>query len=60
MGLGLHMIVHEKPELQTVMHHVDWGTLILIFAMMINVHVLSLTGFFQWTAVRVASIARGM
>ena len=27
--------------------------------MMINVHILSLTGFFQWAAVRVASAARG-
>lgn len=59
LGLGLHMLVHEKPELQAVMHHVDWGTLILLFSMMINVHVLSLTGFFQWIAVRVAAAARG-
>lgn len=104
LGLGLHMLVHEKPELQEIMHHVDWGTLVLLFAMMINVHVsqpspaqrdthgtvapepaqpspahstaprhaaqpqharaalsqvLSLTGFFQWVAVRVAAVARG-
>jgi hypothetical protein len=37
LGLGLHMLVYEKPELQYVMQHVDWGTLILLFAMMINV-----------------------
>ena len=41
------------------MHHVDFGTLILLLSMMINVHVLSLTGFFEWGAVRVAALAKG-
>ena len=41
------------------MHHVDWATLVLLFSMMILVHLLSLTGFFEWCAVRVAVVARG-
>lgn len=58
--LGLNSLVYnESMEMSHVMEHVDWGTLILLFSMMINVHLLSLTGFFEFIAVRVASMARG-
>ena len=46
-------------QVHLVMTHVDWGTIVLLFSMMINVHLLSLTGFFEWSAVRVAAVARG-
>ena len=41
------------------MHHVDWSAIILLFSMMVIVHLLSLTGFFEWCAARVATVARG-
>ena len=41
------------------MHHVDWPAILLLFSMMILVHLLSLTGFFEWCAARVAIFARG-
>lgn len=58
--VGLNSLVYDhQQELQVVLGHVDWPTLVLLFSMMILVHLLSLTGFFEWCAVRVAVLAKG-
>lgn len=44
LALGLVSLVHEMPELPQIISMIDAGTLMLLFAMMINVHILSLTG----------------
>ena len=41
------------------MHHVDYGTILLLMSMMINNHILSLTGFFEFGGARVVALARG-
>jgi len=58
-ALALVAWTHEVPEIPTVISMIDAGTLMLLFAMMVNVHLLSLTGFFQWFAVRMVELARG-
>eukprot|EP00811_Abedinium_folium_P003296 NODE_1302_length_2529_cov_10.098251.p1 GENE.NODE_1302_length_2529_cov_10.098251~~NODE_1302_length_2529_cov_10.098251.p1 ORF type:complete len:639 (-),score=181.65 NODE_1302_length_2529_cov_10.098251:611-2278(-) len=45
--------IQETPHLETVTSMVDWGTLMLLFSMMILVQLLALTGFFRWFAVEV-------
>ena len=45
----LNMLVYDHSlHMGSLMHHVDWPTLVLLFSMMILVHLLSLTGFFEW------------
>jgi len=58
-ALALVAWTHEVPEIPTVIAMIDAGTLMLLFAMMVNVHLLSLTGFFQWFAVRMVEFSRG-
>jgi hypothetical protein len=57
---GLNTLVYgHAAELGDAFGHVDWATLLLLFSMMILVDLLSVTGFFEWCAVRVAAAARG-
>lgn len=59
LALGLVAWTHEVPEIPTVVAMIDVGTLMLLFAMMVNVHLLSLTGFFQWISIRMVELAGG-
>lgn len=57
---GLNTLVYgHAAELSDAFGHVDWATLLLLFSMMILVDLLSITGFFEWCAVRVAAAAHG-
>mmetsp|Transcript_16378 Transcript_16378/g.36159 ORF Transcript_16378/g.36159 Transcript_16378/m.36159 type:complete len:786 (+) Transcript_16378:66-2423(+) len=58
-GLFLLSIIHEAPHMPEVVAMIDFGTLMLLFSMMIVVHNLAATGFFEWFAVRIAMIAGG-
>lgn len=57
--LCLLSIVYHKQEISHTMHHVDYGTILLLMSMMINNHILSLTGFFEFGGARVVALARG-
>ncbi|KAF4707439.1 protein kinase, partial [Perkinsus olseni] len=59
LGLFLIALLHEVPELEDIMAMVDFGTLMLLFSMMVNVHLLALTGFFQYVAARMVILAGG-
>ncbi|KAF4677086.1 protein kinase [Perkinsus chesapeaki] len=59
LGLFLIALLHEVPELMDIMAMVDFGTLMLLFSMMVNVHLLALTGFFQYIAARMVIYAKG-
>jgi len=58
-ALLLVCITYETPSVAIVMGMIDFGTLILLGTMMMIVHILAITGFFEWTAVRLAVLARG-
>ncbi|EER14713.1 pink-eyed dilution protein, putative [Perkinsus marinus ATCC 50983] len=51
--------MHHVPELEDIIAMIDFGTLMLLFSMMVNVHLLALTGFFQYIAARMVILARG-
>ncbi|EER14714.1 pink-eyed dilution protein, putative [Perkinsus marinus ATCC 50983] len=59
LGLFLIAIMHHVPELEDIIAMIDFGTLMLLFSMMVNVHLLALTGFFQYIAARMVILARG-
>ena len=59
LALLLLTLVYEQPELSRVVAMVDYNTMLLLFSMMINVHILGLTGFFQWISVHLAEKAHG-
>lgn len=58
-ALFLVCCVYGTPSVATVMAMIDFGTLMLLCTMMMIVHILAVTGFFQWVAVRLASVAKG-
>mmetsp|Transcript_44538 Transcript_44538/g.105544 ORF Transcript_44538/g.105544 Transcript_44538/m.105544 type:complete len:772 (+) Transcript_44538:142-2457(+) len=58
-ALFMLCITYETPTVATVMAMIDFGTLILLCTMMMIVHILAVTGFFQWVAVRLAAAAGG-
>eukprot|EP00927_Polykrikos_kofoidii_P005212 TRINITY_DN12081_c0_g1_i2.p1 TRINITY_DN12081_c0_g1~~TRINITY_DN12081_c0_g1_i2.p1 ORF type:complete len:729 (+),score=109.50 TRINITY_DN12081_c0_g1_i2:106-2187(+) len=59
MALFLVTITYGVPSIPNVMGMVDFGTLMLLCTMMMIVQILAVTGFFQWSAVRLAIIANG-
>ena len=46
-GLLLVSLTHTQVHLPEVIEMIDFGTLMLLFSMMVNVHFLAETGFFQ-------------
>lgn len=48
VGVFLVSLTHEQLHLHEVVSMIDFGTLMLLFSMMINVNFLAQTGFFQW------------
>lgn len=59
LGLLLLSVTHDVPGIAHVANMIDFGTLMLLFSMMISVHLLSNTGVFQWTAIQIAAYADG-
>ena len=59
VALMLLAALGEPPSLALVIEWMDEGTLALLFGMMILVHELSLTGLFQWCAVRALALSGG-
>eukprot|EP00929_Paragymnodinium_shiwhaense_P084605 TRINITY_DN45256_c0_g1_i1.p1 TRINITY_DN45256_c0_g1~~TRINITY_DN45256_c0_g1_i1.p1 ORF type:complete len:951 (-),score=235.99 TRINITY_DN45256_c0_g1_i1:283-3135(-) len=45
--------IQETPELHVITGMVDFGTLMLLFSMMILMQMLAMTGFFNWFALKV-------
>lgn len=54
----LHASIMETPEFHDLTKMIDFGTLMLLFSMMTLMHMLSLTGFFQWFTVRLVVWSR--
>jgi Na+/H+ antiporter NhaD/arsenite permease-like protein len=52
--LFLHLVTFEQAA-----HAVDLNVIFLLVGMMTCVHILAKTGFFEWTAISVAKLARG-
>ncbi|CAJ1958164.1 unnamed protein product [Cylindrotheca closterium] len=54
-------IIHEgeSESITTVMLHMEWSTLGLLFGMMLIVGELSHTGIFEWVAVRILVASKG-
>jgi len=57
VALMLLTILTHPPSMKTIISYMDEGTLGLLFGMMIMVHLLSLTGLFEWAAVRAVSFS---
>mmetsp|Transcript_123734 Transcript_123734/g.231507 ORF Transcript_123734/g.231507 Transcript_123734/m.231507 type:complete len:852 (+) Transcript_123734:56-2611(+) len=57
-GLGLVAAIIETPHLHTITGMINYGTLMLLFSMMILMRMLAVTGFFNWFAVKVVQISR--
>lgn len=49
--------IQETPPLHAVTGFIDWGTLGLLFSMMILMGMLSSTGFFNWCALQVVKMS---
>jgi len=50
--------IQETPHLHTISGMIDWGTLMLLFSMMILMQMLAETGFFSWFALKVVAWSR--
>jgi len=50
--------IQETPHLSTITGMIDFGTLMLLFSMMILMRMLAVTGFFNWFAVKVCQLSR--
>jgi len=50
--------IQETPHLHTVTGMIDWGTLMLLFSMMILMRMLAVSGFFNWFGLRVVILTR--
>ncbi|XP_078737261.1 P protein [Lampetra fluviatilis] len=58
-ALAVLAAIGNRPALTTVVAWIDYGTLALLFGMMILVAVFSETGFFDWCAVMAYKVSRG-
>ena len=61
MALFIYYIMHDGhvESIATVMLHMEWSTLGLLFGMMLIVGELSHTGVFEWCAVRLMLASKG-
>mmetsp|Transcript_20650 Transcript_20650/g.57559 ORF Transcript_20650/g.57559 Transcript_20650/m.57559 type:complete len:803 (+) Transcript_20650:102-2510(+) len=50
--------IQETPELHEVTSMIEWGTLMLLFSMMILMQMLAMTGFFNWFALKVIVVSK--
>eukprot|EP00929_Paragymnodinium_shiwhaense_P084607 TRINITY_DN45256_c0_g3_i1.p1 TRINITY_DN45256_c0_g3~~TRINITY_DN45256_c0_g3_i1.p1 ORF type:complete len:794 (-),score=112.19 TRINITY_DN45256_c0_g3_i1:564-2642(-) len=50
--------IQEPVTLHSVTQMICWDTLMLLFAMMIIMHMLAMTGFFGWLAVKIIELSR--
>jgi len=50
--------IQETPHLHTITAMIDYGTLMLLFSMMILMQMLAMTGFFNWAALKVIELSR--
>ncbi|CAD7958955.1 unnamed protein product [Amoebophrya sp. A25] len=57
VGLFLVTLTHEQIHLPEVVAMIDFGTLLLLFSMMVNVNFLAQTGFFQWASVQIVRLS---
>ncbi len=58
LGATLVIILH-LVSFEVAVQHVDLNVIFLLVGMMICVHILSKTGFFEWAAISVAKYSRG-
>jgi len=56
--LALLCAIQETPHLPTITGMIDFGTLMLLFSMMILMHMLASTGFFNWFALKVVKVSK--
>lgn len=57
----LHLVtavIQEAPRFSDVATTIDFATLMLLFSMMIMMHMLSLTGFFEWFVIKLVGMSR--
>lgn len=59
IALGLLTWVEGRLEISRVAEMIDFATMQLLFSMMIFVHIIACTGFFQWVGVRLAAFVHG-
>eukprot|EP01126_Amoeba_proteus_P035293 TRINITY_DN3554_c0_g1_i25.p1 TRINITY_DN3554_c0_g1~~TRINITY_DN3554_c0_g1_i25.p1 ORF type:complete len:560 (-),score=80.92 TRINITY_DN3554_c0_g1_i25:428-2107(-) len=59
LSLSCLSLVHDRPSLDLVITWIDFGTIGLLFGMMIMVGIFSRTGFFEWAAVKAYKLSRG-
>lgn len=57
-GLCAVTAIQETLHLSSVTHMIDFGTLMLLFSMMILMKMLQETGFFNWFAVKTVKLSR--
>eukprot|EP00929_Paragymnodinium_shiwhaense_P016032 TRINITY_DN124159_c0_g1_i1.p1 TRINITY_DN124159_c0_g1~~TRINITY_DN124159_c0_g1_i1.p1 ORF type:complete len:784 (+),score=130.18 TRINITY_DN124159_c0_g1_i1:81-2354(+) len=50
--------IQEPVTLHSITQMISWDTLMLLFSMMIIMHMLAMTGFFGWFAVKVIELSR--
>jgi Na+/H+ antiporter NhaD/arsenite permease-like protein len=59
LALGLLSLTRNLPPMAVVVGFVDSGTIMLTFAMSVNVHLLALTGFFDWVTAKMVELSGG-
>eukprot|EP01060_Flectonema_neradi_P009791 TRINITY_DN1698_c1_g3_i1.p1 TRINITY_DN1698_c1_g3~~TRINITY_DN1698_c1_g3_i1.p1 ORF type:complete len:865 (+),score=159.23 TRINITY_DN1698_c1_g3_i1:93-2687(+) len=52
-------VVKERPNLETVINWIDFETVLLLFGMMVMVRIFSLTGVFEYCAVKAYKWSKG-
>jgi len=56
--LAVLSAIQETPELHSVTGMIEFGTLMLLFSMMILMQMLAMTGFFNWFALKVIIMSK--
>lgn len=60
-SMVMHVLIasiQETPHLHELAAMIDYGTLMLLFSMMVLMHILSLTGFFEWFTIFLVKLSR--
>jgi len=59
LGISCLSLVHDRPPTEVVIGWIDYGTIGLLFGMMVIVGIFSRTGFFEWSAVKAYKLSGG-
>jgi P protein len=59
VALALVSKIRQRPTLEELIEWIDMETIGLLFGMMVMVGIFSMTGFFEWSAIKAYKMAKG-